>query len=165
MSDTLRIALKGSGKVRVSIQQGNNKDFFLEAIEDWARLTKTGRAVIKAGEMAAAEDPDGLIWETLKTLVQDCHINREVRERVAALVPTPNDPLTRDQLLEMDGEPVWIVFLPDEDGKCITMWALVSVDKDDEEIYLMNGFGGSSAYEEVRGDIKAIYRRKPEWEI
>lgn len=163
MSDTLRTALKGSGRIRVSIQQGNNKDFFLEAIEDWARLTKAGRAVIKAGELAEAEDQDGLIWETLKTLVQDCHINREVRERVTALT-APNDPLTRDQLLEMDGEPVWIVFLPDENGKCITMWALVSVDKDDEEIYLMNGFGGSSAYEEVRGDIKAIYRRKPERE-
>lgn len=108
MSDTLRTALKGSGRIRVSIQQGNNKDFFLEAIEDWARLTKAGRAAIKAGELAAAEDPDGMIWETLKTLVQDCHINREVRERVAALTAPQNDPLTPEQLRKMDEEPVWI---------------------------------------------------------
>lgn len=97
MSDKLRIALKGNGIVRVSIQQGNNKDFFLEAIEDWERLTKASRAVIKAGELAAAEDPDGLIWETLKNLVQDCHINREVRERIYTLAAAPNDPQTKPE--------------------------------------------------------------------
>lgn len=162
MSDHLRIALKGNGKIRVSIQQGNNKDFFLEAIEDWARLTSVKRAVIKAEELAAAEDPDRLIWETLKNLAQECHINREARVRIAALAPSPNDPLTPEQLLEMDGEPVWIVFAPDADGECLALWALVSVDKENEEIFLLNCLGGSSAYEEIGGDIKAIYRRKPE---
>ena len=159
MSDKLKIALKGGGVVRVSIQQGNNKDFFLEAIEDWALLTKVSRAVIKAEELAAAEDPDGMIWETLK---KECHINREVRERISALAPPPNDPLTPEQLLEMDGEPVWIVFAADADGECLALWALVSVDKANEEIFLLNCLGGSSAYEEIGGDIKAIYRRKPE---
>lgn len=97
MSDTLRIALKGSGEVRISIQQGNNKDFFLEAIEDWARLTSVQRAVIKAEELEAAEDPDTLIWEVLQKLVQECHINREVRKQIAALVSTPDDLLTEEQ--------------------------------------------------------------------
>lgn len=78
MSDKLRTALTGSGRVRVSIQQGNNKDFFMEAIEDWERLTSVKWAVIKAEELEAAEDPDGLIWETLRLLVQEVHINRAV---------------------------------------------------------------------------------------
>lgn len=107
MSDTLRIALKGSGEVRVSIQQGNNKDFFLEAIEDWARLTSVQRAVIKAEELEAAEDPDTLIWEVLQKLVQECHINREVRKQIDALAPIPNDPLSKEQLREMQGDPAW----------------------------------------------------------
>lgn len=108
MSDKLRIALKGGGIVRVSIQQGSNKDFFLEAVEDWGRLTSVERAVIKADQLAAAEEPDGLIWETLKALVQECHINREARERIAALAPPPNEPLTLEQFREMGGVPVWL---------------------------------------------------------
>lgn len=30
-------------------------------------------------------------------------------EDISMLVPPPNDPLTLEQLREMDGEPVWIV--------------------------------------------------------
>jgi len=30
-------------------------------------------------------------------------------EEVKALVPTPNDPLTLEELREMDGQPVWVV--------------------------------------------------------
>ncbi len=72
-----------------------------------------------------------------------------------------NEPLTRDELLKMDGEPVWIVFTPDTSGECLAMWALVSVDNENDEIYLRNSIGGSSAYDEVWADIQAIYRRKP----
>ena len=74
----------------------------------------------------------------------------------------PNDPLTLDELREMDGEPVWVVFIPEADGETLALWALVSVDNDDGEVFLLNSLGGSSAYEEVWADVRAIYRRKPE---
>ena len=112
MSDTLRIALKGSGKVRVSIQQGSNKDFFLEAIEDWERLTSVQRAVIKAEELAEAADPDTLIWEVLKNLVQECHINREVRKQIAA-------PLERVQELAQAEKDRRLVVLPCKVGDMV----------------------------------------------
>ncbi len=72
-----------------------------------------------------------------------------------------NEPLTLDELRRMDGEPVWIVFTPDTSGECLAMWVLVSVDNENDEIYLQNSIGGSSAYDEVWADIQAIYRRKP----
>lgn len=75
----------------------------------------------------------------------------------------PNEPLTLEQLREMDGEPVYIVFLPDIDGEKLQFWALVAVDKWGE-VYLMNNLGGSSAYEEAWANIEAIYRRPPEGE-
>lgn len=81
---------------------------------------------------------------------------------LAALTP-PNEPLTSDELRQMDGEPVYIVFLPDADGEKLQFWALVAVDKWGE-VYLMNNLGGSSAYEEAWANIEAIYRRPPEGE-
>ena len=152
MDDTLRIALKGSGKVRVSIQQGNNKDFFLEAIEDWARLTSVERAVIKAEELEAAEDPDALIWEVLKKLVQECHINREARKQIAALVPTPNDPLTEEQLREMDGKPVWLK------GEGLNRWDISSGVSDDG----IACFWKAALPVEECGKTWTPYLRKPE---
>ena len=79
-----------------------------------------------------------------------------------ALTP-PNEPLTLEQLREMDGEPVYIVFFPDTDGEKLQFWALVAVDEWGE-IYLMNNLGGSSAYEEAWANIEAVYRRPPEGE-
>ena len=73
----------------------------------------------------------------------------------------PNELLTLEQLRQMDGEPVYIVFLPDVDGERLQFWALVSVDEWGE-VYLMNNLGGSSTYEEAWADIEAIYRRPPE---
>lgn len=70
-------------------------------------------------------------------------------------------PLTMEALRKMDGQPVWIEFIPDADGEQLKMWALVSVDENDGEVFLLNSIGGSSAYEEVWADIRAIYRRPP----
>lgn len=72
----------------------------------------------------------------------------------------PNEPLSIEQLRQMDGEPVYIVFSPDADGEKLQFWALVAVDKWGE-VYLMNNLGGSSAYEEAWANIEAIYRRPP----
>ena len=70
-----------------------------------------------------------------------------------------NEPLKREQLCRMDGQPVWIEFYPDPGEEQVKIWALVSVDPDDGEIFLLNSLGGSSAYEEVWSDIEGIYRR------
>ena len=86
----------------------------------------------------------------------------EYVEYASTLTP-PNEPLTLDELREMDGEPVYIVFSPDVDGEKLQFWALVAVDKWGE-VYLMNNLGGSSAYEEAWANIEAIYRRPPEGE-
>lgn len=74
----------------------------------------------------------------------------------------PNAPLTLDELRKMDGEPVWVVFTPDTDGERLSIWALVSVAGENNEIFLQNSLGGRSAYKDVAADIEAIYRRKPE---
>lgn len=73
-----------------------------------------------------------------------------------------NEPLTLDELRGMDGEPIWVVFTPDADGQSLSLWALVSVDRGNNEVFLVNSIGGSSAYEEIWNDIEAIYRRKTE---
>ena len=83
-----------------------------------------------------------------------------VYEGIATEEAPPNDPLTLEELREMDGEPVWVAFTPDTDGECLAIWALISVDKENNEIFLLNSIGGSSAYEEVCVDIESIYRRK-----
>ena len=73
----------------------------------------------------------------------------------APTLTPPNEPLTSDELRQMDGEPVYIVFFPDTDGEKLQFWALVAVDKWGE-VYLMNNLGGSSAYEEAWENIEAI---------
>lgn len=75
-----------------------------------------------------------------------------------------NYPLTVHDLIKMDGQPVWIEFVPDCNDQQLKMWSLVSVDPEDEEIYLLNNLGGCSAYEEVAEDIQAIYKRPPKEE-
>lgn len=92
----------------------------------------------------------------------DGHTPDEAIRRIGTLTP-PNEPLTIEQLREMDGEPVYIVFLPDVGGEKLQFWALVAVDEWGE-VYLMNNLGGSSAYEEAWADIEAIYRHPPEVE-
>lgn len=72
-----------------------------------------------------------------------------------------NDPLTLEELREMDGEPVWVIFYAAY-GETVGMWALVSVDEYTKEVFLTNRIGGRSAYEEAAVDISAIYRRRPE---
>ena len=91
----------------------------------------------------------------------DCVFVRAINE-TPTLTP-PNEPLTSDELRQMDGEPVYIVFSPDVDGEKPQFWALVAVDEWGE-VYLMNNLGGSSAYEEVWANIEAIYPRPPEGE-
>ena len=80
---------------------------------------------------------------------------------LAALTP-PNEPLTLDELLKMDGEPVYVVFRPDNSGDKPQFWALVSADKQHDEVYLLDSMGGAWSYAEIWANREAIYRRPPE---
>ena len=81
----------------------------------------------------------------------------------APTLTPPNEPLTLEQLREMDGEPVYIVFSPDVDGEKLQFWALVAVDEWDD-VYLANKDEWAFNYEEFLEDVEAIYRRPPEGE-
>ena len=82
----------------------------------------------------------------------------------------PNEPLTIEQLREMDGEPVWVVY--DQDAAKttpgfdpFTLWALVEVTKG--SVFLTNNLGGRTAYADDQ-DLEwagiTVYRRPPEGE-
>ena len=65
-----------------------------------------------------------------------------------------NKSLTLDELREMDGDPVWVVYGEDEG-----MWALVEVCE--ESIFLTNNLGGRTEYAddaELEDDGLTVYR-------
>lgn len=70
------------------------------------------------------------------------------------IVPPPNDPLTLEELLEMDGEPVWFEAVYNDCGyEC--GWAIVSTEYE--------RIAGNSTYFlfEDFGCVWNAYRRKP----
>ena len=78
-------------------------------------------------------------------------------DAISALSP-PNEPLTEEQLREMDGDPVYIII----DGvDQLKAWVLIEVDE--EDVYLTNNLGARSPYKEVRNLYKLkLYRCPPE---
>lgn len=75
------------------------------------------------------------------------------------IAPPPNEPLTVDELREMDGEPVWW-----EDKYGRSGWGLVSVDPECVVIVIAHDQNFVAA---VRGEMNipfvvGIYRRKPD---
>jgi len=80
MSDKLRTALKGGGRILISISVWANGDFHLQVTEEWARLTAPEHAVITAAQLAAEADPDAAIRAELARLVDKAHINYEAHK-------------------------------------------------------------------------------------
>lgn len=80
MSDKLRTALKGGGRIVISIDRWANGDFHLCVTEDWARLTSIERAIVSAADVDAAKCPDGLIGAEIAKLVAAAHINYEAKK-------------------------------------------------------------------------------------
>lgn len=77
----------------------------------------------------------------------------------------PNEPLTIEQMREMDGEPVFVIINGIEPLK---IWALVEVIETAKCINLTNNIGGSSEYysqEDLDNDSITVYRRPPEGEV
>ena len=88
---------------------------------------------------------------------------REWVERQPTLTP-PNEPMTLEQLREMDGEPVYLIV--DDGYEPLEMWALIDVPEKDH-IVLINNIGGRSAYysdDDLERDHITAYRRPPEGE-
>lgn len=96
--------------------------------------------------------------------IHGCAILREAAARLTELTaPPPNDPLTLEELREMDGEPVWISPVK-ENGKVPARWMLVSGYNQNKDIYLFapscnitQGYDGKSY-----GKTWLAYRRRPE---
>lgn len=79
------------------------------------------------------------------------------RDAVKAMMseqPT-NDPLTLDELREMDGEPVWVV--SPSDGRCGPCWMVVDV-----KLELCREVHGGMAVFENYGETWLAYCRRPE---
>jgi len=68
----------------------------------------------------------------------------------------PNDPLTLEELREMDGEPVWVVWVPQLRKKFPPFWGIVSTEYEDVECTLY-----CVMFEDYGGEWIA-YRRKLE---
>lgn len=153
----------------------------LERAQELAQAEKDGRPPVTPGaktydaHTAEAEYLLGVLWNGLhnadgmdaKAADRVAEIAHEKDRVQSATTPTTprNDPLTRKELMELDGEPVWIEYIPSPGEECAGLWALVSIDKEYDEIYLLNSIGGSSSYDEAWEDIRAIYRRKPEGNV
>ena len=83
-------------------------------------------------------------------------------EHLPTLTP-PNDPLSIEQLREMDGEPVFVVI--DDGIEPLKMWALVDYIAEEQCLTLTNNLGGRSQYY-TADDLEiyhiTAYRRPPE---
>lgn len=76
-------------------------------------------------------------------------------------ITQPNEPLTLEQLREMDGEPVYVILYGIEPLK---MWALVEIVSA-ECVVLTNNLIGRLAYysqEDLDNESITIYRRNPD---
>lgn len=78
------------------------------------------------------------------------------------IAPPPNDPLTLDELREMDDVDVWVTFPPDLDGDRLVMHALIEYDSKSGDVWFTNNLGGRSTFDEVSEDGGLAYSRKPE---
>lgn len=79
---------------------------------------------------------------------------------IGAMIPPPNDPLTMEELREMDGEPVWW-----EDKYKNAGYGIVSISEFDKVIYIVtvNGTFVAIAHGEMNKHLGlTLFRRKPE---
>ena len=121
--------------------------------------------------MANFSSEDALLWlDRAKTIVMG-NVREEVVpqykaafEAAAAAVKEAGDnaPLTEDELLNMNGEPVYIN-LKYKDGTTNYMWALVAVAT--ETVFFYTNYGFCWVYSENMtigsGVVDGIYRRQP----
>ena len=91
-------------------------------------------------------------YGSLAGAVSGCLRLLQSQPTISALI---NEPLTQEELREMDGEPVWIVPMRGSGGFCT--WMLV-----DAEYELCREAHGEMAVFENCGKTWLAYRRRPE---
>ena len=95
---------------------------------------------------------DDAIWHVL-----------DVIEHMPTLTP-PNEPLTSDELREMDGQPVYVV--PENEYSELGGWCVISADdSDDYSCALVPGTDCWRWMFEAYGEQWLAYRRPPEGEV
>ena len=111
--------------------------------------------------MERAIDASELMAE-IQVCSWDSEQDRERAEDLVLGMPTltpPNEPLTIEQLREMDGEAVYIMPMK--------WWALVDSPKGLKRVILRLKGGGWAAFysdEDLKNYVEAVYRRLPEGE-
>ena len=119
--------------------------------------------------MARAIDADRLLkmmshWKPY----MDMDKVRKAVQNMPTLTP-PNEPLTLEQLREMDGEPVWVVVSQNwRESGIKSGWRLVKFHINDDRIRLYmfdTHFGASFFAEQDMGRSYWVYRRPPEGEV
>ena len=128
-------------------------------MEIWSKCDICGRD-IPVGELCYGLKKGNCICKNCCTGFENCTFT-------LAPMPTltqPNEPLTLEQLREMDGEPVYLIV--DDGYEPLEMWALIDVPEKDH-IVLINNIGGRSAYysdDDLERDHITVYLRPPEGE-
>ena len=126
------------------------------------RRNKDGSLVTDCFVLRPAKDPAAVIaLRAYAAATDNAELSADIINWVGA---EPNEPLTSDELRQMDGQPVYVVFRPDNSGDKPQFWALVSADKQHDEVYLLDSMGGAGSYDEIWANLEAIYRRPPEGE-
>ena len=119
---------------------------------------ENGNCTVAGGFCTAVNDP---ICEALHNAF-DCGYRSALRQQETVTNRNGlNEPMTLDELREMDGVPVWVIC--NKGFEPITLWALVEVCE--ESIFLTNNLGGRTEYAadvELEDDGIKVYRQKPE---
>lgn len=116
--------------------------------------------------MARAIDKDKLItsmaWHDQQGMISSIDDILDIIEAFPTLTP-PNEPLTLEELREMDGEPVYVV--PANEYSELGKWCVISIgDSDDYSCALVPGVEYWSWKFEGYGEQWLAYRRPPEGE-
>lgn len=85
-------------------------------------------------------------------------------ERMQSITQLPNDPLTLEQLREMDGEPVWLhAFSAVQKKTKIACWAILECCSSASAVFLRAGVNSRlTKWFCNYGERWLAYRRKPE---
>lgn len=126
----------------------------------------TGEVVENCFVLRPDKDPSAVA--ALRTYAESTDNKTLSKDIINWVGAESNDPLTLEELRQMDGEPVWVVC--DEEAvnttpgfEPLAFWTLVEVCE--ESIFLTNNLGGRTEYAtdvELEEDGIAAYRRRPE---
>lgn len=115
---------------------------------------KDGSLVPDCFVLRPAKDPAAVIaLRAYAAATENAELSADIINWVGA---EPNEPLTLEELREMDGEPVWVTPLG--------FWALV-IAKPGERVRLMSNDGETVWADKEIELVGPVYRRPPEGEV